>query len=366
MEILYYFMEQDTIMYKWQRFHIFDELEREGHKITVFNPLLYRTIEDANLHLIKYIKTNNIKFELFMTPHGKEYLYLETLEKIKKLGLPTLLICFDNLIVPYAHIDIADKFDLVWLTSRETKYLFDKWGAKTIFLPYAANPYLLNSTDEKEILKVAFIGTPYGSRVNMINYLIENDIKLSLFASNKNNSNNSTVIPKVNFEAAVNLLKFPIGRKVILGAVKQKIQGNSTLDWGNDNLEINNPVEINRLGNLYSSYALSLSSTSARNTGVLKNSVKIVNLRSFEIPMSGGIQICAHSKELSEYFEEDKEILFYRSNDELIEKSKFYLRSDKECLRSNMKKAARKRSVNDHTWNKRFKTIFSELGLRDK
>lgn len=366
MNILYFFKEKDVLMDKWQRAHIFDEMERNGHNITVFNPLHYQTIEEANYKLVSYLSTLNKKFDLFMTPHGSDDLYSLTLDKIKSIGLPTLLICFDNLIVPYTHYDIANKFDLVWLTSKETKYLFDKWGVNSIFLPYAANPYLLKPSIDREILKVAFIGTPYGSRVNMLNYLLKHGIELSLhFNPNKKHGNKQqAVITNVKLSDATNLMRFPIGRKVVLGAIKQKIQGSPELYLNSDKLDIKDSVGIEQLGGLYSNYALSLSSTAARNTGVLKKPVNIVNLRSFEIPMSGGIQICAHLDELSEYFEENKEILFYRSNEELVEKAEFYLRPDKEMLRSKIKEAARKRAVDNHTWSIRFNTIFKTMGLR--
>lgn len=368
MNILYYFKEKDVLMDKWQRAHIFDELERNGHSITVFNPLQYGSMDEANSILIKYIIKNKEKFDLFMTPHGSKDLFLITLEKIKSEGLATLLICFDNLIVPFAHRDIADKYDMVWLTSKETKYLFDKWGAKTIFLPYAANPYLLRPNNDKEILKIAFIGTPYGSRVNMINHIINNNIDLSIFfnSSKRSDSGENKILTNVKMNDAANLMKFPIGRKVIIGAIKQKFEGSPNLNITSENLEIKDPINLDQLGNLYSKYALSLSSTAARNTGVLKKPVNIVNLRSFEIPMSGGIQICAYFDELAEYFEEDKEILFYRNNDELIEKAEFYLRPENEKLRSEIKIAARKRSVDDHTWSLRFDKVFNVMGLRNK
>jgi len=105
MRILYYFKEKNILMDKWQRFHIFDELERHDCHIVVFNPLKYETIEEANEELLDYIKNNN--FDLFMTPHGSNDIFVETLLEIKQMGLPTLLICFDNSIVPFKHHDVC-------------------------------------------------------------------------------------------------------------------------------------------------------------------------------------------------------------------------------------------------------------------
>lgn len=367
MQILYYFKEKNTLMDKWQIFHIFDELERHDCHITVYNPLDYSNIEEANEKLGSYIDNNS--FDLFMTPHNCEDLYIETLLHIKQNGVPTLLICFDNLIVPFYHSKIAKHFDLVWLTSRETEEMFNKWGANVIFNPYAANPYFLKPNYYAEIERIAFIGTPYGSRVNMINTLTENRINVSLYSNTSSNtqninSNNQSIWGYIN--PAYDLIRFGIGRKVILGALKQKKMGTDSLKVNSDYLERNPSVGIDELSDLYSNYALSLASTAARNTGILKKPVNIVNLRSFEIPMSGGLQICSYFDELAEYFEEDKEVIFYKSDEELIEKSKFYLEPENENIRMKMKIAARKRAENEHTWFCRFKKAFDYFGLEYK
>lgn len=363
MNILYYFKEKDTVMDKWQRVHIFDELERHNVHITVFNPLNFSSIDEANERLGQFIADRS--FDLFMTPHNDSHLFPETLDMIKRKGVPTLLICFDNLIIPYYHKKIAACFDLVWLTSRETKNMFIQWGAKVISNSYAANPYYFKPKMNDEYARIAFIGSPYGSRVNMINSLTENAVKVSLYsniAANSNNSSNTSTIAAY-LRSAVDLIKYDIGRKVILGAVIQKLSTTHVLNE-DKYLEINPAVGLEELGRLYSKYALSLSSTAARNTGVLKRPVHIVNLRSFEIPMCGGLQICSYFEELAGYFHEDREIIFYRSEDELVEKSRFYLQDNNRDLRMKIKTAARKRAENEHTWFIRFKKVFDYFGLK--
>lgn len=365
MRILYYFKEKDRMMDKWQRYHIFNELERHNCYITVYNPLEYSTVEEANDRLIEFI--DKYPFDLFMTPHGNETLFIESLLEIKRKGIPTLLICFDNLIVPFNHHKIAPYFDLVWLTSKETERLFVSWGANVIFNPYAANPHYFKPRYDKEIDRVAFIGTPYGSRVNMLNLMTENEVNVNLHA-NISSPNNQVAQSKPHkmmeyIQPVYNLIRFGIGRRVLLGALKQKFLGTHKLDIHTNFLEMKPPVGLDKLSELYSNYALSLASTTARNTGVLRHPVHIVNLRSFEIPMSGGLQICSYFEELAKYFEEDKEIIFYRSNDEFIEKLRFYLRTENENIRMKMKLAARKRAESEHTWLHRFKKVFDYFGL---
>ena len=121
MNILYFFKDYDNYMSKWQYIHIFDELEHYGHKITVFNPLDYQNPEQANEQLVLFIKNSKIIFDLFVNCESDGFLFSETIDVIKRTGLPTLLICFDNLHAPHLHKKIAPVFDIVWLTSFETK-----------------------------------------------------------------------------------------------------------------------------------------------------------------------------------------------------------------------------------------------------
>ena len=352
-------------MYKWQRYHIFDELEKHGCNITIYNPLNYLSVDIANDNLTNHLNKKN--YDLFMTPLGSKDLYVDTLLRIKK-NIPTLLICFDNLIVPFKHKDIAKHFDLVWLTSRDTCKMFKLWGANIIINPYAANPYYFKPNYISEIERIAFIGTPYGSRVNMINLLLENNIDVSLYSNSKSKSNKKSYKRSIkgNICTIYNLMGFNIGRRVLIGALKQKINRNKRIIKNSSNLKQMPPVGLEKLSKLYSNHALSLASTAARNTGVLKKPVNIVNLRSFEIPMSGGLQICSYCDELAEYFEEDKEIIFYRNNEELIDKARFYLKSENYKIRMKMKTAARRRAENDHTWFDRFKKVFDYFGIKYK
>lgn len=160
------------------------------------------------------------------------------------------------------------------------------------------------------------------------------------------------------------LLRSDVGRKVIAGAAIGKLKGR------NSGVNLKSPV-INKVGavsleetnRIYAEHDLSLSIAAARNTGNLKHPVMIVHLRNFEIPMSGGVQFCEYFPELAECFEDGKEIIFYHSDDEMIEKAKYYLDPEKEAERKQIRISARKRAEGEHTWYKRFSRAFDYLGL---
>lgn len=361
MNILYFFAEDESYMSQWQRIHIFDELSYHGYSIEVYNPLNFRNIYEANEKLNSYINTRRKKFDLFMTCVGSDTIFRSTIESVRKMGLPTVLICFDNLHAPYMHKMIASSFDLVWLTSFETKWMFEKWGCRNIVVqPYAANPFKFQPNWSKTIPSVCFIGTPYGSRVNKINALTNSNIQCNVYA------NDTAIIGNNNFniknynsllEDTFDLLKFKIGRKVLFGLLKNKVFTKQSILNFNSNLILNPSVSFAEMQYLYSNHSLSLNITELRNTYVLKKPIHKLHLRTFEIPMCGGIEIASYTNELATYFEDGKEIILYKSEEELLSKSRFYLdyRNENICLK--IKESARKRAESDHTWMKRFKVL---------
>lgn len=370
MKIFYFFQEYDTPMFKWQRTHFIDEMIRHGIHFNTFNPLLFENAEVANKSAVDKLRGGD--FDLFMTNCCyHKMLFPETLLEIRKMGIPTLSLRCDNLVIPFEDRVLAPLFDLIWLTAKETQHLYNKWGAKTVFAPYAANPYTFSYIKSEVLKRVSFIGRPYGSRSLMINTLTGAGVPLDLYCGGLSThiSNNDSFKVKYDaihpgrVEVLISRMRFREGRKVMLGALVNKLKKGTTVNE-NQFLTKLPGVDPAEISSYYSKYALSLASTSTSHTDSLPSPLKIVNLRNFEIPMSGGIEICKYNPELAEYFEEGKEILFYRSDEELVEKAKHYTHTASESEIFAIKNAARKRAESEHSWKNRFLLVFNTMGLK--
>lgn len=369
MRILYYFYELNTPMYQWQRNNLIDELKSLGWEVDTINPATYFNFEECNKDVVK-ILSNKGDYDLFISCDEDSILFPSTIQEIKKrFSIPTVLICWDNLELPYKQKGLAKVVDLVWLTSIETKYLFDNWGCNTIFQTYAANPNVYYPNWEKNKNEVCFIGSPYGSRTNKINDLINGGINCNVFSDvlfdmnyNPSRAKKQIYIPDVLIKFT-RYLRFPIGRKVLYSTIVNKLNSNSKLI---DTVHLNKhqSVSLNEMINIYSNYSLSLNITELRDTYLLRHPIHKIHLRAFEIPMSGGLQLASYTEELSNYFEEGKEIVFYRSKEEMIEKTKFYLNPKNDKLVQDMKIQARRRAENEHTWAIRFKNVVNKLGIQ--
>lgn len=371
MRILYYYPEVRSSMFQWQRVHFMDELSRYGHEFDVFNPLEYNSLDEATDLLIKRIKEGG--FDLFFTNLcNKKHLYIEPLLELQKKGIPSVSFRSDNLIIPFNDKSLARYFDIVWITSIETQRLYEKWGAKLYFAPYAANPFSYSYNKEPLVNRACFIGSPYGSRPIMMNRLTRAGVKLDVFCGK--NENSSSIISSTakyslpgmtRSELIRGRLSYKEGRKLFWGAFANRIWGEVSIE-NNANVSIKPSVSFEDLSSTYSSYNLSIAYTSSEQTDILRHPLKIIDLRNFEIPMCGGVEICRFNKELASYFEEGKEIIFYNTNEELVEKAKYYTEKATEAEIRSIKEAARIKAEKEHNWHVRFMGLFQTLGLQNK
>jgi hypothetical protein len=92
--------------------------------------------------------------------------------------------------------------------------------------------------------------------------------------------------------------------------------------------------------------------------------MRITNLknRDFECPGSGACYLTTYDWELAGLYDVGREILCYRSLDDLIELFTYYSRRPEDCLR--IAAAGFERCRRDHTWEQRFRTVFKEMGFR--
>lgn len=367
--ILYFGGLGASFMATWQKIHFMDELEQHGFQFDIFNPNKYGSWDEANEKLVKYIKESR-PVMFFTLVRSTRNLYISSIEAIKKLGVPTLFFVADSLATPYEDKEIARHFDLVWITEPETKYLYDRWGVKSFLAPYAANPYAFKPVSCAYKPAACFIGRAHGSRANMINELAkDNNIQIDIFDKNNNDihkalpGNNLRGYTPPSYQTFLNYSKYTVGRKMLWSSFLNRFvkKQNSVAELQNIHHLDSMPFED--ISRVYSEYRLALSSTSYHNTDILKNPVEVINLRAFEIPMSGGLQICRYNSYLAEQFEDGKEIVFYQSDDEFHSKVKYYLFTAKDSEIAKLKAAARDRSQSEHSWLKRFSIALDSFGI---
>ena len=74
---------------------------------------------------------------------------------------------------------------------------------------------------------------------------------------------------------------------------------------------------------------------------------------------AGGFVLSAYCPETAELFEEDKEIVFFKTPEEMLEKADYYLEHDTE--RRQIAAAGRRKALNCYTYNKKMRELLAWL-----
>ncbi|MCZ7612754.1 MAG: glycosyltransferase [Ignavibacteriaceae bacterium] len=84
-----------------------------------------------------------------------------------------------------------------------------------------------------------------------------------------------------------------------------------------------------------------------------------LNARTFEIAGIGGFQIVNYRSELSNFFDDENELISFNNFDDLKEKIQFYIGN--ENLRNKIAKAGQERAYNEHTYKIRLRTLMEKV-----
>jgi hypothetical protein len=121
-------------------------------------------------------------------------------------------------------------------------------------------------------------------------------------------------------------------------------------------------VKFDQQARVYSAYEVSMSFSNVWADGHPgSHLVPHVRLRDFEAPMCRACYVTGHTDEIAEFYEVGKEIDTYRSEEELVDKVRFYL--GHTAAADKLREAGYQRAVRDHTWAQRFQQLFAEIGL---
>lgn len=348
--------------YDWLTLNLIDELRKEGVQVNQF--LVYRHQNSSEIAKTLRAEIQSFKPDMILSALDDDMAVGDLLHEIVRSDCAKVLICFDNLSVPYKHKKSAKAYDLVWLTSYENRHLFDRWGARTLVQPYAANPHLYKPTFGKEYnFSVCFIGTLYGSRRHKLEAISASGASVRVYG--KSETPPTPLRGSLNnlsekLETAIKLSTFPIGRVALFAALKrsfirEKFCSSTKIQFSDEE------ITFEKMASLYSRNKISINICELWNTYLLKNPVYKLHLRTFEIPMSGGVQLAPRVKELESYFEDKDEILLYDNEEEMIDLIRYYSDDRRLDKREKIRHNARRRCAAEHTWVQRINRVYQTL-----
>ncbi|MFX0072852.1 MAG: glycosyltransferase, partial [Candidatus Hermodarchaeota archaeon] len=181
----------------------------------------------------------------------------------RKIDLP--LVLFDTNVINRPYKAKRSLFAYLWYVEKYAKPLMEKYNKENlIYQGMAANPYLYYPIETEKIYDIGFFGQHYGERKYWL------DIIKDFCEKNKI------------------MYSFPKGH-------------GEKLPWSFEDINT-----------FYNQCKINISFSPKQTLG------RIVNLRTFEINMSGNFQLMQYTPLIEEYFEVDEEIVTWKNKNELF------------------------------------------------
>lgn len=257
------------------------------------------------------------------------------LDRIKALGIVTI-----NWYCNAGHQlhlvrNIAPHYDYCLVPERFRLADYRSLGARPIYCQEAANPGRYQPRTVPQEFDVTFVGQCYADRAEQVKWLRDAGVDVRVWGPRWQYH----VQPRSR-NPLTRLFGTPAG-------LPRHAVGGILSDTG--------------LVEMYSRSKINLGFSTCGETHHSGERIGQIRLRDFEVPMSGGFYLVEHLDELQEFFDVGREIETFRSREEMLDKVRFYLAND--AARDRIRKAGRGRCLRDHTWERRFESVFREIGL---
>lgn len=207
---------------------------------------------------------------------------------------------------------LVNGWDLIYIKDAYAAYKLQTLGLNAFQMAEAMNPYWHKALKEQENNKLVFAGSFYNYRHYLTRKLIEDQVQVQFYGSG---------LPRWS---APKLHRHHTG-EFIVRERKSEVFGAG--------LAVLNSTAMSEFDS--------------------------VNCRAFEIAGAAGLQIMEYRPSIERYFEPGKEILVYRSYEELLAIIERAIKHPKEMVKIRM--AGHKRATAEHTYEKRLTKIIDSL-----
>lgn len=302
-------------------------------------------------------------FDLFFSYLTDGMIDPSVIDRVRDLGVPTCNFSCNNAHQFHLVAELSPHFDFALHSERDVGPQFREIGATPLWWPMAANPKYFHPHAVERDLQVSFVGANYGPRARYLERLLENGIDVYVAGPGWRWG------ARTKARASVRRILLA-ARASMPSSIEHQARASSELAEHDIRRRlgarfpkaVHAPMSDDDLVIAYSRSEITL--------GVLdvfmhhdpsKYIVRHLHLREFEAPMSGALYCTGYLDELEEFFEPDREVIVYRDGNEMLDKIRFYLSHPTEA--NAIRAAGHRRAQADHTYQRRFRQLFTTLGL---
>jgi spore maturation protein CgeB len=292
-------------------------------------------------------------------------------DEIHRLGIPTVNF-YCNSIYQFELVEkVARKATFAWHAEKHAEASYRKAGANPVWVQMAADPEIYRpATNVTRQPKACFIGQRYADRDRLAASLIRAGVPVDLYGSGWGGQSNrgcTAAAPSgagswSSYWGAIWLNLRKLGFLGGLARTWSQWCYRRTTRSLAPVLAAADRGRAQDIAETLSAYEVTLNFSNVWSDGRPGSAlVPHVRLRDFEGPMCRTCFLTAQSDEIEEFYEVGAEIDTYRTAEELIDKTRFYLSHPAAAER--LRAAGHARARRDHTWERRFEELFRKTGI---
>jgi hypothetical protein len=320
--------------------------------------------------------------DLFLGYFYNSHFAPEGFSEIHRLGIPTVNFYCNSIYQFDLVAQIAASVGIAWHTEKDARASYLKVGANPVWVQMGADPDVYHPVEGQTARegKACFVGQRYADRDRHLAALISKGVPVDIYGSGwtpESSGNGNHALPfEVKDEYLGRKLKKPGGLGSYAEAALENFGRHGFLDGTLRTLnQARYRTERRSIDSLLATAARgvagNLNETFARYEVVLNFSnvwadgrpgsklIPHVRLRDFEAPMCRTCYLTGYSDEILDFYDAGTEIDVYRSTEELIDKTEYYLAHPAQAER--LRTAGFERARRDHTWKRRFEQLFREI-----
>lgn len=313
------------------------------------------TGESLILEQLKFYKPEVIFFQ-------DSFIFSTSFLKDLKKNIPSVKKIIGWCCSPFTdqQLDVYKYFDFVCTCSPKFVEVFKKAGIKSYRLNHAFESSLVpklkvyNNYPESDFIFIgSFIGNEdfHNERIQLIESLLNKKVNLNLY-TNLPNDNSIYILGQQFGYITANILRSIGLNSLALGLplIKKTAQLTKTPKKINFSREFKKTANPTPLFGLEMMKALSKSKIGFNSHGGVAGEYA-ANIRLFEVTGVGSCLLTDHKKNITDFFDPDKEVVTYKSADECLEKIEWLLSHPTELKQ--ISEAGHRRTLKDHSFKRR-------------
>jgi len=348
MKILYIGMKYEygkkELGYSFEHYNFYDSLTKMNNNEVVYFPfdeiILEKGRDKMNKELLEVVQKEKPDLCFF-------FLFGDEIKKqtIKKIAQENKITTFNWFADDHFRFYNFSKYYtplFSWVSTTDSHAIekYNKIGYKNVIkTQWACNHLLYKPSNLEKIYDVSFIGQPHSDRREVVDRIKKAGINIKCWGNGwKNGRVSQDEMIKIFSQSKINLNLTKSSGNINLRALASiflKKELDNSLKLINPKYWINNFQSI------------------------LSKRREQIKGRNFEIPGSGGFLLTSNADNLTDYYEDGKEIVIYKDINDMIDKIKYYLEHNQE--REAIAQAGYERTIKEHTYEKRFNNIFKRI-----